>query len=452
MTPNRLPKPLLNVKGATVEGADFAGNGSGEVSLTVHVHVNRKDRWRCPVCGKKCRVHGYLTEGSFWRGMGFGPVKVRLGARVPRVRCAEHGVPTAAVPWAEHGSRFTLDFACSATWMVKSGLGRKSVSERMRIGWETVGRLVDLVWKDLEPDVSKRLDGLVRIGVDETSCRKGHSYMATVVNHDANTAIWACKGRGEEVLDKFFAMLTPEQRASIVVVTGDGARWITDCVSEHCPNAIRCLDPFHAVEWANDALDAVRIEAWRRALEEWKSIMKATGGAAAKDAAKAAKKRAEQIKHSKYALGKTPENLTDRQRERLSVIRAEDGPMNRAHVLKEQLRLVLHMDDAKTAAACLDKWTSHAQRCRIPSFVELQRKIRRHREHVLNAIRHGASNARIEALNNKIKLLIRIAYGFRNIDTMISLVMLFRSNMRIPWPSSNAPMTIKRGLTAQEVA
>ena len=62
------------------------------------------------------------------------------------------------------------------------------------------------------------------------------------------------------------------------------------------------------------------------------------------------------------------------------------------------------------------------------------------------------SNARIEALNNKIKLLIRIAYGFRNIDTMISLVMLLCSNMQIPWPSSNAPMTMNMGLTAQAVA
>jgi transposase len=452
MTINRLLKTLLNVKGATVDGAEFAGSDRGEVSLTVHVHVHKKDRWRCPVCGRKCHVHDYVGGESFWRGMDFGPVMVRLGARVPRVCCGEHGILTAAVPWAKHGSRFTLDFACSATWMVKSGLSRKRVSERMRIDWETVGRLVDLVRKDLERDVSKRLDGLVRIGIDETSYRKGHSYMTTVVNHDTNTVIWACKGHGKENLDKFFAMLTPEQRASIVVVTGDGARWITDCVEEHCPNAIRCLDPFHVVEWANDALDAVRIDAWRRALDEWKSIGKDTGGAGAKDAAKAAKKRAEQIKHSKYALGKNPENLTDRQRERLSVIQAEDGPLNRAHVLKEQLRLILHMDDAEAATACLDRWTSHAQRCRIPSFVELQRKIRRHRDHILNAIRHGASNARIEALNNKIKLLIRIAYGFRNIDTMIGLVMLFCSNIQIPWPSSNTQMSINKGVTAQEAA
>lgn len=100
-------------------------------------------------------------------------------------------------------------------------------------------------------------------------------------------------------------------------MTGDGARWITDGVNEHCPNAVRCRAPFHVVEWANDALDAVRIDAWRRALDEWKAVKKAAGGADAKEEAKAARKRTEEIKHPKYALGKNPGNLTGRQRERL---------------------------------------------------------------------------------------------------------------------------------------
>jgi transposase len=452
MTLNRLLKRLLNVKGATVDDAELVEDAEGIASLAVHVHVHKKDRWRCPVCGRKCRVHDYVGGESFWRGMDFGPVAVRIGAKVPRVRCPGHGVLAAAVPWAKPCSRFTLDFAYSATWMVKSGLSKKSVSERLGIDWKTVGRLVDLVWKDLEPDVARRFDGLVRIGIDETSYRKGHSYITTVVNHDTNTVIWADKGHGREVLEKFFQLLTPDQLASIEVVTGDGARWITDCVSEHCPKATRCLDPFHVVEWANDALDAVRIDAWRRALEEWRTLSKDAKDEAAKEKAKAAKKTAESIKHSKYALGKNPENLTENQQERLALIQAEDGAMNRAHVLKEQLRLILKMDDVDAAGYCLDRWTSHAQRCRIPAFVELQRKIKRHREHIINAIRYGVSNARIEALNNKIKLLIRIAYGFRNINTMISLVMLFCSNIQIPWPSSNAQMTINKGLNARKAA
>lgn len=455
MTYNRLLKTLLNVKGATAVAAKFNEDANCVATLKIELRVHKKDRWRCPVCGKKCRVYDYLAGDAGWRGMDFGPVQVRLAARVPRVCCAEHGVLTAAVPWAKHDCRFTLDFAYSVAWMLKSGLSKKSISERMHIDWKTVGRLVNLVWNDVEPDVGKRFDGLVRIGIDETSYKKGHCYITTVVNHDTNTVIWAHTGHGKETLERFFALLTPEQCASIEVVTGDGARWITDCVAEHCPNATRCIDPFHVVEWANDALDCVRIDAWRRALDEWKAIRKDAKdakGDAAEARVKEAKSRADAIKHSKYALGKNPGNLTDNQRERLALIQSEDGAMNRAYLLKEQLRLILKMDDAKTAGDCLDGWISHAQRCRIPAFVELQRKIRRHRQHILNAIIHDVSNARIEALNNKIKLLIRIAYGFRNIDTMISLVMLFCSNIEIPWPSSTAKMSINKALSAIKAA
>ena len=70
----------------------------------------------------------------------------------------------------------------------------------------------------------------------------------------------------------------------------------------------------------------------------------------------------------------------------------------------------------------------------------------------MNTIRYGASNARIEALNNKIKLLIRVAYGFRNIDAMISLIMLFCSNITIPKPYTDAPMRIDIGSNDCSVA
>lgn len=443
MTLNSLLKNLLHIKGTVVDTADFEENAHGEPSLVAHVHVRKKDRWRCPVCGKKCHVHDYVREEAFWRGMDLGPVAVRIGAKVPRVGCPEHGVLTAMVPWAKSGSRFTTDFAFSTAWMVKGGLSRTKVSELMRIDWKTVGRLVKLVWHELEPDAGKRLDGLVRIGVDETSYRKGHSYVTIVVNHDTNTVVWAHKGHGKEVLDLFFDELTPEQRGSIRVVTGDGARWITDSVREHCPNAERCVDPFHVVEWANDALDSVRLESWRRARvalldlqKKAREAKKAKSGGqdGLRSEIKDAKKTVEELKNSKYALGKNERNLTDRQRERLAMIQSEDGPLARGHRLKERLKTVFTLKDPSLAEEFLDKWIRSAQHCRIAAFVELQRKIRRHREHILNTIRFGLSNARIEATNNKIKLLIRIAYGFRNIDTMISLVMLFCSSLEIPWP------------------
>lgn len=105
----------------------------------------------------------------------------------------------------------------------------------------------------------------MRIGVDETSYRKGHKYITTVVNHDTGNVIWVAQGHGKTIFEKFFKQLTPEQRSGIQLISGDGARWIDECVKEYCPNANRCVDPFHVIEWAMDALDDVRVDAWREA-------------------------------------------------------------------------------------------------------------------------------------------------------------------------------------------
>ena len=99
--------------------------------------------------------------------------------------------------------------------------------------------------------------GLTSIGVDETSYRKGHTCITVVVDHERHRAIWAHDGYGRDVFGLFFQTLTPEQRASIRVVAGDGARWIDSCVHEWCPNAERAPDGFHIVSWTSDAPDKV---------------------------------------------------------------------------------------------------------------------------------------------------------------------------------------------------
>lgn len=454
MTLNRILRLLLNIKGATVDDAEFDSDARHDARLTVHVHVQKKYRWRCPICGKTCHVHDYVRQESFWRGMDFGSVAVWIGAKAPRVSCPEHGVLRAHVPWAKAGSQFTLDFAYSAAWLVRANVNRSKIAEVLRIDWETVGRLANLVRKDLEPDPGVRFNGLVRIGVDETSYSKGHKHITVIINHDTNTVVWASVGYGKAVLDSFFKRLTPEQRASIELVSGDGARWITSSVAEYCPNAKRCLDTFHVVEWANDAIDGLRIDAWRAARIELNDMIKTLApkdrGAKADEDSKAkidaAKKHVEEIKHSRYALGKNPENLTTSQRARLELIQAEDPRLARAHQLKERLRIILRMHDRHDAEVLLDKWFLSARHCRQPQFVELQRKIRRNRDLILNTIEFGLNNARVEATNNKIKLLIRIAYGFRNTDLMISLILLCCSSLKIPWPRLKAVESMKSGV------
>ena len=117
------------------------------------------------------------------------------------------------------------------------------------------------------------------------------------------------------------------------------------------------------------------------------------------------------------------------------MIATENPKLYRAYQLKERLRILLKSDNLEDAERELKSWLRWASHCRIPVMYALGQKIRRHAEHILNTIRLGMSNARIEAINNKIKLIVRKAYGFRNIENMLDMVYLVCSDLHIPLPN-----------------
>lgn len=134
------------------------------------------------------------------------------------------------------------------------------------------------------------------------------------------------------------------------------------------------------------------------------------------------------IKNSKYALLKNPDNLSNKQQEQISFLMKTSPVLYRAYLLKENLRLLLKAEPDEIEAL-LDKWLAWAQRCRIPAFRELRKKIKRHRDAIIAAAKHHLSNARSEGINNKIKHVQQKAYGFRNMDNLISMIMLTCSNV-----------------------
>ena len=411
---NTLCKKLLNVKNTVVESHDFYSDKDGVVHLRIKARPSAWHRDDCPFCGRRCP--GYdrpVKNRKVWRGLDFGGILVEIEADTHRIHCPEHGVVTAAVPWAYPESSFTRDFDLTVTWLAEY-LSRSAVANCMRIDWQTVGSYISRSLHDPEPERAKRLDGLVNIGIDETSYRKGHKYITVVVNHNTNTVVW--------------------------VGNDDGARWITECVNKFTPDCERCVDPFHVIEWAMEALDAVRKERWHAAHEKAMKLVndhpQKRGKPRADDRNAAmvhdARKAASEIKGAVYSLGKVPEHLTENQKIRLNIIQANDPQLFRAYRLKESLRLLLKSTDVDQAEEDLKHWLFWASHSRIPAFKELYKKIRRHKGHILNTIRLGLSNARIEATNNKIKLIIRKAYGFRNIQNMMDMVC---SNIRVPLPN-----------------
>jgi len=423
-------KKLLNVKGIVVEDIGFEPFGNDE-TLIVKVRPMARQKSRCGLCGKKSPGYDSGTKARRWRSLDFGTFRVYIEYDLPRVRCRKHGVIAARVPWARHDSWFTRDFEDTVAWLMLHAT-RSCVSDLMRIAWETTGAIAKRVYDDAKMAAQDPFESLERIGIDETSYKKGQKYMTVVVDHDTGALIWAAKGHGKKVLDSFFQAMTEEQRSSIKFATGDGAGWITDCVEQWCPNAERCIDPFHVVQWATEALDEIRRGAWRDAKNQEPARAKRSKGRPKKGEEKTQSK-ASAVKGARYALLKNPENRTPMQDAQLELVVKSNPMLYRAYLLKEMLRLVfkLPLDQAKEE---LGRWIKWAQRCRIPEFVELQRKIRRHMDAILAAIGNGLSNARIEAVNNKIKVTVRMGYGFRNIDNMIALLMLRCSKLDIALP------------------
>lgn len=414
MRSTRLWARLLGLVKAVVEDVCF---DEDEGCVVVSVRPRKATKRRCGRCGKRCPGYDQGDGRRRWRALDLGTIPAFLEADSPRVRCPEHGVVAAQVPWARHGAGHTYAFDDTAAWLA-THCSKSAVRALLRIAWRTVGAIVTRVVADAET-ATDRFANLRRIGIDEVSYKRGHKYLTVVVDHDTGVLLWAHPGRDQKTLEKFFDRLGDERCAAITLVSADAAEWIANVVAARCKNAELCLDPFHVVQWATAALDEVRREVWN---------------AARKGGQKAA---AKELKNARYALWKNPADLTERQAAKLASIAETNKRLYRAYLLKEQLRQVFALKGAE-GIALLDAWLKWARRCRIPSFVKLAKSITEHRAGIEAALTHGLSNARVESVNTKLRLLTRIAFGFRSSEALVALAMLDLGGLCPPLPGRAA--------------
>ena len=393
-----------------------------EAEQVVVAHVRPKSRWtrRCGRCGRRSPRFDHGDGRRRWRGLDLGTVKVFLEADAPRVACTRHGVTVVAVPWARHGARHTAAFEDTVGWLATQ-CSKTAVTKLLRIGWRTVGNMITRVVADIDAQVD-RLEGLKRIGIDEISYKRGHRYLMVVVDHDTGRLVWAAPGRDAKALAGFFDQLGETRCAQITHVSADSAEWIGRVVRQRCPDAVLCADPFHVVSWATDALDEVRRQVWNEAR-----------GAVTQRRAPRATGTAKMLKGARYALWKNPENLTDRQQTKLAWVAKSHPRLHRAYLLKEGLRVAFQLK-GQAGKDAIDRWILWARRCRIPSFVQLQRRIVKNRTQIDAALDHGLSQGLIESTNTKIRVLTRIAFGFKHPEALIALAMLALGGYRPDLP------------------
>ena len=406
----RLWARLLGVERTVVEDVDFDDERG---ALVIAVRPGFGERGRCGICRRRCPGYDEGEGRRRWRALDFGSRLCYLEAEAPRVCCRRHGVVVVAVPWARHDARFTRSFDNQVAWLACQ-CSKRAVSELMRVSWRTVGRIVSRVAAEARARCDP-LDYLRRIGIDELSHRKGQRYLTVVVDHDSGLLVWAAPGRDKKTVRRFFDLLGEERAAKIELVSADGAAWIEEVVRERCPNASLCLDPFHVVSWATDALDEVRREVWNAARQAGQ-----TG-------------QAKQLKGARFALWHNPEDLSARQQATLAQIAATNEPLYRSYLLKEQLRQALKLPVAE-ALALLDAWLAWARRSRLAPFVKLAQQIAVHLPGIAAALAFGLSNARVEQANTRIRLIARRAFGFHSPEALIALALLALGGLCPPLP------------------
>jgi transposase len=400
---------LLGLQRAVVEDVRIGIEGE----VIVSARPSWRERDRCGVCRR--RSPGYdLGEGRRrWRALDLGTTFCFIEAEAPRVRCRRHGVVVVALPWARHDSRFTRAFEDQVTWLAVN-TSKTAVAELMRVAWRTVGAIIERVAAEAVREVDL-LDGLCQIGIDEISHRKGQRYLTVVVDHHTGRLVWAAPGRDRRTVLAFFDAVGEERCKQIELVSADMAAWISGAITERVPHAVRCVDPFHVVMLATQALDDVRREVWNEARRQGNLQL------------------ARELKGARFAVWKNPENLTDRQAAKLATIQQTNTRLYRAYLLKEQLRQIYRLP-AAAATRLLDGWLKWARRCRLRSFVKLARTITEHRDGIIAAIEHGLSNARIEQINTQIRLIARRAFGFHSPQALIALAMLKLADLCPPLP------------------
>jgi hypothetical protein len=197
----------------------------------------------------------YDSSRRRWRHLDAGGCRLWLEADIRGLDCRRCGrVVTEEVPWARPGAWHCRDFEDVVAWLAQRA-DKTTIATLLRCNWKAVDNIIRRVVAD-QLDTA-RLQGLDRIGVDEISYRRGHSYLTVVADHDSGRVVWVAKGKRGQALQDFYDAMGPQQRERIEAVSMDLSTIYTAVTQDALPAATICYDPFHVIQLANRALDLV---------------------------------------------------------------------------------------------------------------------------------------------------------------------------------------------------
>jgi transposase len=365
---------------------------NGELVIEVEVQARANGRPICSGCGQPVPGYDRLSERRFEYVPLWGIAVFFLYA-MRRVDCPQCGVKVEQVPWAEGKNRLTTSYR----WFLARWAKRLSWRETARV----FGTTWEHVFRSVKYAVSwglghRSLDGVESIGVDEIQWQRGHKYLTLVYQTDeeCRRLLWVGKDRTAKTLLRFFRLLGKERSVLLQFVCSDMWKPYLKVIAKKAGQAVHVLDRFHVMSKMNKAIDEVRAaEAKRLERDGYEPV----------------------LKHSRWCLLKRKENLTEKQAVKLSELLQYNLQSVRSCLMREDFQRFWEYDYPACAGKFLDEWCTRTMRSKIGPMKKVAKTLRRHRELILNWFRAGGiiSAGIVEGLNNKAKLTMRKAYGFR---------------------------------------
>ena len=310
-----------------------------------------------------------------------------------RLRCPRCGPKLERLSWLSPWGRVTNRLSESVARMCQV-MAVKHVAGYFQLGWDRV-KGIDKRWlrKTLG---SVDLRGVQVIAMDEFAIQKGHRYATVIVDALRRRVLWVGRGRGKADIRPFFELLGPQGRSQITAVAMDMNAGYVEEVRSQCPQAEIVYDLFHVVaRYGHEVIDRVRVDEANRLRQDPKGR--------------------QIVKGSRWLLLRNYRNIDKREdRVRLQELLSANRSLAKVYILKDDLK---HLWDYHYRGAALrfwNQWYRRAVRSRIAPLVRFARNLKSHLQTVLAHCRWRLSTSLLEGINNKIKVIKRVAYGFRD--------------------------------------
>jgi transposase len=374
--------------------------------LDLYLDFERGTRFACPAkdCPHgECPVHD--SAEHTWRHLDFFQHKAFLHARLPRVRCPEHGVRQISVPWARPGSGFTLLFEA----LVLSFATAMPVARVAAMTREHDTR----IWRVLEHHVHAARDQLDcsqvrRVGMDETAARRGQDYISIFADLDARRVIFATEGRSAETVARFAADLAAHggDPKKVTDTSSDMSTAFISGIRAHLPNARMTFDRFHLVAKLSEAIDTVRrTEVATRP----------------------------ELKHTRWLWLKNWANLSAAQQTELHRLMRPSAQLATARALRWREDFQAFYDqDPSYAPEYLRRWCSGAKRSRLQPIKDFVTLVEKHWEGITAWHANHLTNGLLEGINSLVQAAKARARGYRSKTRMITIVYLIAAKLQLP--------------------